>query len=97
MTQKTVTQILASAVATSGTFTVTYPSGTNAAWFQKGVGHQIAALGKTFSSPEDFGITAFGNASCIALSIALRIGWVASPPDLSGRSGSGFAAFGFLV
>jgi hypothetical protein len=64
MTQKVITQTLASAVATSGTFTVTYPSGTNAAWFQKGKQHKIAALGKTFSSPEDFGITAFGNTTC---------------------------------
>jgi hypothetical protein len=64
MSTKTVTQTLASAVATSGTFTVTYPSGTNAAWFQKGSQHRIAALGGDFTSPEDFGITTFGNTTC---------------------------------
>jgi hypothetical protein len=55
---------LASAVVTSGTFTVTYPDGTNAAWFQKGMDHKITALGAEFSHPEDFGITTFGNTTC---------------------------------
>lgn len=64
MSVKTVSQTLASAVATSGTFTVTYPDGTNAAWFQKGTAHKIAALGNEYSIPEDFAITAFGNTTC---------------------------------
>jgi len=57
---KTVTQVLASAVATSGTFTVTFPSGTTGAWFKAGTRHTITALGQTFSNPEDFGLTTIG-------------------------------------
>jgi hypothetical protein len=61
---QTVTQTLASAVATSGTFTVTYPANTDAATFQNGCQHTIAALGKVFTNPVDFGITSFDNTTC---------------------------------
>lgn len=61
MTQKTITVVLAADVATSGTFTVSYPTGANAAHFQGGVANTIAALGGTYRSPEDFGVTTYGN------------------------------------
>lgn len=69
---KSVTLTLASAVSTSGTFTVTYPSGTNGAWFKGGCRHTITALGADFSSPEDFGITTFGGTTC-------TVTWRATP------------------
>lgn len=57
---KNVAQTLASAVATAGTFTVTYPTGTDAAWFISAPSHSIEALGKTWTSPTDFRISSFG-------------------------------------
>lgn len=57
---KVVTVTLSSAVATSGTFTVTYPTGTDAAWFISGVAHTLQALGNTFTAPADFRISSFG-------------------------------------
>lgn len=57
---KNVEVTLASAVATSGTFTVTYPTGTDAAWFISAPQHTLQALGATFTSPADFGITTWG-------------------------------------
>lgn len=54
---------LSSALATSGTVTVTYPTGTDAGWFRTASGHTLQAVGGTFNSPTDFAITSWGAAS----------------------------------
>lgn len=51
---------LSAAVATNGTFTVSYPAGTNKASFLKGVDHRMVALQSEMLSPKDFTI-AFGD------------------------------------
>lgn len=60
MTFKVVPVTLASAVSTSGTFTVSYPAGTNAGTFKNAVQHKLNALGGVFTSPKDFAITTWG-------------------------------------
>jgi hypothetical protein len=59
----TVEKTLASAVATSGTFTVAYPTGTNAGTFAGGWAHKMYAAGlqAEFASPAGFTV-AFGTA-----------------------------------
>lgn len=62
MSIKTVKQTLASAVASGGTFTVNYPSGTTRGDFLKGKNHQLNANGATFNAPKDFTIS-FGTSN----------------------------------
>lgn len=78
MTQRTVTTYLASALAASGTLVVSYPSGTNAAWFQKGVNHKVDTLGGEFSCPKDFTI-AFNAAS-------MTLTWASTSPAVAAGS-----------
>lgn len=61
MSFKVVEHTLASAVATSGTFTVSYPSGTDAGAFRGAYAHQMYARGlqRQLSAPADFTV-AFG-------------------------------------
>jgi hypothetical protein len=56
---KTITGTLAAAVVAAGTFTVAYPTGTNAGTFLDGAGHTLIANGATFTSPGDISV-AFG-------------------------------------
>lgn len=72
MSVKSVSTTLATALATSGTLAVSYPSGTDAGWFKGGVKHKLVALGKEWSSPADFAITTFG-------STTFTITWRATP------------------
>lgn len=54
---------LAAAVADAGTFTVSYPSGTDAGTFKSGVRHQImVGQNGPYTSPNDLGLT-FGTSS----------------------------------
>lgn len=59
MSFKVVKTTLASAVATSGTFNVSYPDGVDAGAFQHGVSHKLATPAKEYSAPGDFTV-AFG-------------------------------------
>lgn len=59
MSFKNTTTTLASAVATSGTFTVSYPSGTNSGTYFGGAKHKLFALQTLYSAPTDFTL-AFG-------------------------------------
>lgn len=62
MTIKTVTGILAAAVATGGTFTVGYPTGDDRGSFSLGVYHKLSVLGKVFTAPENMTLS-FGATS----------------------------------
>lgn len=62
MTRRTVTGILAAAVATAGTFTVGYPTGTDRGSFSQGTAHKLSVLGKVFSAPESMTLS-FGASS----------------------------------
>ncbi|MBL4766290.1 MAG: hypothetical protein JKY94_00955 [Rhodobacteraceae bacterium] len=55
----TIEAVLGSAVATSGTFAVTYPDGYDAGAFQNGVAHKFSTPASNFDAPGDFTI-AFG-------------------------------------
>ncbi|HEY5798478.1 MAG TPA: hypothetical protein VIU82_26035 [Bosea sp. (in: a-proteobacteria)] len=59
MSFKNITTTLASAVATSGTFTVAYPTGTNSGSFYGGTKHKLFAMQTLYSAPADFTV-AFG-------------------------------------
>jgi hypothetical protein len=64
MTQYTVELTLGSDVANGGTFTVSYPTGTDAGAFEYGTGHYIMALGAKFSVGSSTGISlSFGTSS----------------------------------
>lgn len=52
MSYKTATVVLASAVASGGTITVGYPTGTTAGTFSGGKGHYMLALNSKFSVPD---------------------------------------------
>lgn len=54
MAYRTVTLVLASAVATAGTFTVGYPPGTTRGDFVRGVAHRMNALQNNYAAPADF-------------------------------------------
>lgn len=56
MAFRTITGVLASAVATGGTFTVAYPTGTSRGDFAYGVRHRLVALSRTFAAPDDITI-----------------------------------------
>lgn len=62
MTRRTVSGILAAAVATAGTFTVGYPTGTTRGDFSLGVTHKLSCIGKVFSAPENMTLS-FGATS----------------------------------
>jgi hypothetical protein len=62
MTQVTIRTILAAAVATAGTFTVSYPVGFTAGHFKTGKKHLMVALQRTMEAPKDFTIS-FGAAA----------------------------------
>jgi hypothetical protein len=62
MTQQVIEHTLASAVATSGSFTVSYPSNTDAGHYGDSAGHTMEALNSNFTSPSGFTLT-FGTAS----------------------------------
>lgn len=57
-----VTGVLAAAVATAGTFTVSYPTGTTRGDFSLGVRSKLSVIGKVFSAPEDMTLS-FGATS----------------------------------
>lgn len=57
MTFQVVNGTLASAVADDGTFTASYPSGTNEGTFYKAIGHKLVMGQSTLSYPVDFDIT----------------------------------------
>ena len=57
MTMSTIRAILAAAVATGGTFAVSYPTGKDRGSFSLGTRHKLSALGKVFSCPEDITIS----------------------------------------
>lgn len=62
MTKHVVDLTLASAVATAGTFTVNYPSGTSRGTFVNGKTHKLFANQTMFAAPEDFTVS-FGASS----------------------------------
>lgn len=62
MSFKNTTTTLASAVATSGTFTVAYPTNTNSGTYFGGAKHKLFALQTLYSAPTDFTL-AFGASS----------------------------------
>lgn len=57
MSYRTVTLVLASQVATGGTFTVTYPAGTDKGTFARGTRHTMVALQNEYVSPTDFTVS----------------------------------------
>lgn len=57
MTRRTITAVLAAAVATSGTFTVSYPTGLNAGNFKHGKRHRMVAMQSEFEAPKHFTIS----------------------------------------
>lgn len=57
MSRKTQRVVLGSAVATSGTFTVGYPTGTSAGNFKNGKRHRMNALGASLEAPKGFTIS----------------------------------------
>lgn len=59
---KTVETTLASAVATSGTFTVAYPDGTNAGTFRGGSKNVMTAMNAVFQQPDGFTLS-FGTSN----------------------------------
>lgn len=61
---RTVSGVTASAIATGGTLTITYPTGTSRGTFAYGTRHRLSVLGKVFSAPEDMTI-AFGASSAV--------------------------------
>lgn len=67
MSFKNTTFTLATALATSGTVTVGYPSGFQKGNFSGGIGHKLIAGGNTYSAPLDFELTFNANASSITL------------------------------
>lgn len=67
MSFKNTTFTLATALATSGTVTVGYPSGFQKGHFSGGIGHKLIAGGNTYSAPGDFELTFNANASSITL------------------------------
>lgn len=54
--------VLGGAVATSGTFTVPYPTGKTLADFENSVGHYFTGLGTKYTQPDDFTVS-FGASS----------------------------------
>lgn len=48
--------VLGGALATSGTFVVTYPTGKTLADYENAVGHYFSALGAKYTQPDDFTI-----------------------------------------
>lgn len=62
MSRKTVSGVLASAVATGGTFTVAYPTGFDRGSFAQGYRHKLSAIGKVFTAPENMTLS-FGATS----------------------------------
>ena len=64
----TVTTTLSSAVAASGTFTFSYPTGTDENSFA-GYGHKATAIGNNMASPGDFALT-FGTGLTITFTYA---------------------------
>lgn len=65
MSRKTVSFTFASAVATNGTFAVTYPTGYTRGDFIRGVKHRLIALQSEFESPK--GITCSFGASSVTV------------------------------
>lgn len=59
---KTLEHTLSADVATSGTFTVAYPTGTNAGSFSSGVDNKMIAIGANFEQPAGFTLS-FGTSS----------------------------------
>jgi len=57
MAYRTVTLVLASAVATGGTFTVGYPTGTTRGDYVRGVAHKMVALQNTYVAPTNFTVS----------------------------------------
>lgn len=62
MTMSTIRGLLAAAVATAGTFAVSYPTGKDRGSFSLGTRHKLVVNGKVFSCPEDVTIS-FGATS----------------------------------
>lgn len=57
MSQSVVKHTLSSAVASSGTFTVAYPTGTDAGHFGDGIGSTMEVMGADFVAPTNFTIS----------------------------------------
>jgi hypothetical protein len=57
MSYETVRFNLSAAVATAGTFTVSYPTGTTKADFQRGTRHKMVAIQNVYRSPTDFTVS----------------------------------------
>ena len=73
MSFKVVTQTLAAALAAAGTFTVAYPTGTNAGSFFGAVGHKIVTgAGDIYSSPDNFTLT-FDTANITVTSVDMAV------------------------
>jgi len=62
----TLSGVLASAVATSGTFTTGYPSGGRIGDYRSGKAHKLIVGQKEYSSPNDFGV-AYTSATVITI------------------------------
>lgn len=62
MTQQVIEHTLASEVAASGTFTVSYPTGTDSGHYGDSSGHTLEALNSNYTAPSDFTLT-FGTSN----------------------------------
>lgn len=72
MSFKTVEVVLASAVATGGTFTIPYPDNRDAGFYRGAVGHKIVTeTNDVYDSPADFTLS-FGTSSITATTVTAR-------------------------
>ncbi len=62
MTQQVVEHTLSADVATSGTFTISYPSNTDSGHYLDAAGHTMEVMGSNLSAPGDFTLT-FGTSN----------------------------------
>lgn len=62
MSRQVVNGVLSGAVVDTGTFTITYPTGTSRGDFSLGVGHKLVLRGQVLSNPADIGLS-FGATS----------------------------------
>jgi hypothetical protein len=69
MTTATTTATLASDVATSGTFTASYPTGMSQAVFTQAVNHKLYVMGGEYVSPKDF---------TVAFTSTITVTWLAA-------------------
>ncbi len=92
LTYKYVDQFLSAAVASGGTFTVNYPTGTSRGTFLKGKRHQMIAMGATFNAPDRFTVTlntsnitiTYNGSTTIPAGTLVRIGLDVGGDDVAG-------------